>query len=71
MRIFLARAAQPLDRKVAETEFRRVQLGVLAREDDRRLEADFGERVGDGCQLDRFGPGANDQPNLYAIQSSP
>ena len=71
VRIFLAWAAQPVDRKVAKTELRRVQLRVLAGEDDRRLGADFGKRIRDGCELDRFGPGANDQPNVYAIQSSP
>ncbi len=71
VRIFVAGAAQPVDRKIAETELRRVQLRVLPGEDDRRLESDFGKRIRDGCELDRFGPGANDQPNLYAIQSSP
>ena len=40
-----------------------VEAGMLAGQDDAWSKAAGGERVGDGCKLDRFGAGANDQPN--------
>jgi hypothetical protein len=40
-----------------------VQGDVLAGEDDERSKPTGRERVGDRCKFDRFGAGANDQPD--------
>ena len=48
LRIFFARAIQPVMRKVAKSEFVRIEPGVLAGEDQDRRKATFGERAGDG-----------------------
>jgi hypothetical protein len=71
MRIFLSRAVEPIGGKAGKTEIDAVQPRMLAGQDDPGCKALIGERIRDGCQLDRFGPGADDQPNLCAIQSSP
>jgi enoyl-CoA hydratase/carnithine racemase len=44
---------------------------MLAREDDRRHNPMGHERAGDRLQLDGFGPGADDQPDVGETQPSP
>jgi hypothetical protein len=64
-------AVQPLRRKAGKTMLSQVESGMLARQDQRRLEASRGERISDGSQFDRFGPGADDQPDVVGVQPSP
>ena len=71
MRVLLAGAIEPLGGKVAEAELRRVELRVLAGDDQTGCDLDGGERMGDGSKLDGFGPGADYQSNVYAVQLSP
>jgi len=54
-----------------QAEIARVQPWVLARQDERRLQPALGERVRDGRHLDRFRPGADDQPDVGETQYSP
>ena len=44
---------------------------MLPGEDKRRRQAARRERIGDGLQLDGFGPGADDQPDIGETQPSP
>jgi hypothetical protein len=44
---------------------------MLAAEDQRRRKASRGKRAGDGRQFYRFGPGADDQPDVGETQPSP
>jgi|KBSSwiStaDraftv2_1062776.scaffolds.fasta_scaffold500595_3 hypothetical protein len=71
MRILHAGTAEPLNRVGIEAEIARVQPWVLARQDERRLQPALGERVRDGRHLDRFRPGADDQPDVGETQYSP
>jgi hypothetical protein len=48
-----------------------VKSRVLAREREQRLQTARSERVGDGSQFDRFGPGADHQPDVVGVQPSP
>jgi hypothetical protein len=67
----LARTIEPLGRKIAYSEIRWVQRRMLPGKDQPRRQSAFGKRMRDGCQFDGFGPGADDQPNFYAVQASP
>jgi hypothetical protein len=71
VRIFLARAIEMLRRESAKAEFRGIELRVLAGHHQSDGDAERGQRMGDGCKLDRLGPGADDQSNIYSIQLSP
>jgi len=44
---------------------------MLSRENKRRRKPALGERMGDWCKLDGFGPGADDQANTRGTQASP
>ena len=44
---------------------------MLSRENKRRRKPALGERMGDRCKLDGFGPGADNQSDIYAVQLSP
>jgi len=70
MRVFLARAAQPDARIVAEAEFFGVELAMLPGKDQRRLERTRDERMRQRSQLDRFRPGPDDQPYVGSQPSS-
>jgi hypothetical protein len=54
-----------------EPEVGRIERGMLAGQDQCRREAGFGQRVGDGLELDGFGPGPDDQPDVRGTQPSP
>jgi hypothetical protein len=71
MRVGFTRAAQVLRPKFLQPEIRRIESRMLARKDERRRKPPRGERVGDGCKLDGFGPGADDQTNISGTQPSP
>jgi hypothetical protein len=69
--IALTGAIEPHLLVAAEPELGRIQGRVLPGEDQRGLQAARGERLGDGCKLDGFGPGADDQPYVGDKQPSP
>jgi hypothetical protein len=71
VRVLFAGAAQSFDPKRLEAELRRIEVPMLAREDERRGKPASSERSGDGSQLDSFGPGADDQPDIRETQRSP
>ena len=71
VRVLLSGAVQPFGGERREAEISRVQLRVLAREDQRAVKPALGQCMGQRGQLDRFGPGPDDQANVYAIQPSP
>jgi hypothetical protein len=70
MRVFRTGAAEPRRRKGAHVEIRGIKL-VLPGQDERRSHASRRQRPGDRCKLDRFGSGADDQPNVRGMQPSP
>ena len=70
VRVLLARATEPLGRKAGETKLVRVKA-MLPGDDERGRKPALGERVRDGRQFDRFGPGADHQPDVGGIQPSP
>jgi hypothetical protein len=57
--------------EVAQPEILSVELWMLAGEDERRRHASLGEGERNGSQFDRFGPGADDQPDVGETQPSP
>jgi len=48
-----------------------IEGAMLPGEDQARSQAARCERVGDGCKLDRFGPGADDESYVCRTQPSP
>ena len=48
-----------------------VQVDMLAGEDQAGADIASGECPGDGGELDRFGPGADDEPDICWKQTSP
>ena len=71
MRVLLAGAVEPFGAKSLEAERRRVEVRVLAGEDQLWSDPSLGERMGKGGKLDRFGPGPDHEPYIDAIQPSP
>jgi len=71
VRVHFAGAVEPRRAILGEAVFTRIERRMLAGEDQARLEAARGQRVSDGCKLDRFGPGADDEPNVCGAQPSP
>ena len=55
----------------AELERRRVEARMLAGENQARRQSVRGERLRNRSELDGFGSGADDQPDLRGMQSSP
>jgi hypothetical protein len=55
----------------AQTIIARIEAGVLPGQYERRLEVECGEAVGHRRKLDRFGPRADNQPNICTVQISP
>lgn len=71
VRVFQSPALQAgggISRKV---EFSRIELGVLAGEDQPRSRTLRGKSVCHGSKFDRLGPGSDDQPYIRGLQSSP
>lgn len=63
MRIVLTGAAQVNGGIAAKTIFRRIEGWMLARKDEGRSQPLLGKSSGDGCNLDGFGPGADNDTN--------
>jgi hypothetical protein len=63
MRILLAGALQENARIAAESKVVGIER-LLARQDERGRQSARRERMRDGRQLDRFGPGPDDQPDV-------
>jgi hypothetical protein len=51
--------------------FAGIERRMLAGQDQARAQAARAKRVGDGGKLDRFGPGADNQPYVCDMQPSP
>ena len=49
----------------------RIEPSMLAGEDQRGRQPALGERMCEGGELDGFGPGADDQPDVRGLQPSP
>ena len=71
MRVLRSRTVQPRYLVSAEAVVGRVEVDVLAGENEARPDMARGERPGDGGKLDRFGPGADDEPDICRVQTSP
>ena len=71
VRVFPAWATQSLHRISAKAEVVQFKRRMLARKHERRRKPALGERVRDRCHLDRFRPGADDQPDVGRTQYSP
>lgn len=71
MRIDLAGAAKLSARVASNSERRDIQRRMLAGQQEMRIDAGRGERMGDGSKLDGFRPGADDQANSLTAQPSP
>ena len=70
VRVLLAGAAEAHGAPAAKAVIRRLELRVLAREDQRRRDAEPPKRLHDGSELDGFGAGADDDSNATG-QPSP
>jgi len=64
VRIFRAGNFEAMRGKSAELMVIEIESGVLPRDQQQRFNSTLGESVGDRRQLDRFRPGADDQPNF-------
>ena len=71
VRVLLTGTIELLMGKRIEAELRWIEIRVLARQHERGRQTAFRERVSDRSKLDGFGPGADDQTNVGAIQPSP
>ena len=71
VRVLLAGAMQLFDSEAGQTEIAGVKVGMLPGEDQLGQNATLGECVGERRELDCFRPGADHEPDIYAIQSSP
>jgi len=67
----LAGTFQPLGRIAVEPEVGRIERRMLSSKDQPRRPPALGEGMRERRQLDCFRPGANDQPDVDAIQPSP
>ncbi|CAN5203076.1 hypothetical protein BH24PSE1_BH24PSE1_07700 [soil metagenome] len=70
VRVPLSGAGEPDRIKGAEPVKLRVERRMLAREDECRRDAAGGQRMDDGCKLDRFGASADDDSDVLG-QPSP
>ena len=71
VRVLRAWAIQPGRRIGPETMVRGVEVDVLAGEDQARPNVARRKRSGDGSKLNRFGAGADDEPDIRGVQTSP
>jgi hypothetical protein len=71
VRVLLAGAVEIYCREVAKPEILSPELRMLAGEDERRRYASLGEGDRNRSQFYRFGPGADDQPDVGETQPSP
>lgn len=71
VRVFLAGTMEGDPFKFAQPKVGRVEIRMLASEDQRRRKAVRGEGTGNRLELDSFGPGPDDQPDVRGTQPSP
>ena len=71
VRVLCSGTVQPGRRISAEAMVGGVQVDMLAGEDQAGADIASGECPGDGGELDRFGPGADDEPDICWKQTSP
>jgi hypothetical protein len=71
VRVLLAGAVEALRREGAEAELFNVEPRVLTRQHEPGSDARGGERMGNGSKFDGFGPGADNQSDIDAVQLSP
>jgi len=71
VRVLLPGAAKRLGGKAGEPELLELEPGVLAGQQQPRLEPASREASRNGCQFDCFGPGADDQSDVGETQPSP
>jgi hypothetical protein len=71
VRVGRPRAVQPRRRVRAEAVIGGVEVDMLAGEDQARPDVASRKGSGDGGKLDRFGAGADDEPDIRRKQTSP
>ena len=71
VRIFSSRAIELRHRKLGQAVIGGIEIGVLAGQDQCRANASRRQRCCNRGKLDRFGSGADDQPNVCGKQLSP
>jgi hypothetical protein len=71
MRVFLSGAIEPFGAECSEAELHWIEVRVLAGEDQRWSYSSPGEGLGNRCYFYGFGPGPDDEPDVYAVQPSP
>jgi hypothetical protein len=71
VRIVPARAAQVNMEKIGKPEIGKIQIRMLARDDQHGRNAARRQRMRDGRQFDCFRPGADHQPYIGKSQPSP
>jgi hypothetical protein len=71
VRVALAGAAEVARSERPEPELNGTERRMLTGEDQFWREFPGGKGVSQRGQLDRFGPGPNDQPHMFGIQPSP
>lgn len=71
VRILFAGTFQALSREGRQAKISRIERCVLSGQDQLRHDATLRERMRERRELDCFRPGADDKPDVYAIQLSP
>ena len=71
MRVFLAGTLEVDPFKPVQVKVGGVEIRMLAGEDQRGRKSVRGEGGGNRLELDSFGPGPNDQPDVSGTQPSP
>jgi hypothetical protein len=69
--IFFTGTSQPIGLQTPESESARIEVRVLAGQNEAGREAPLKEGDGDRSEFDSFRPGADDQPDLRVSQPSP
>jgi hypothetical protein len=71
MGVLLAGTAECQRRKAAQSVVGELETRMLAGEDDGRRYSQREKSACNRLELDRFGPGPNDQPDFSGTQPSP
>jgi hypothetical protein len=71
MRVLFAGTTETIDLQAHEPKRVRIEVRVLAGQNELRREAALNKSGGNWGQLDRFRPGANDQSDIRVTQPSP
>jgi hypothetical protein len=71
VRIHASGATEGEGRKAVQPGAQKVEVRMLSGEDEGWRQPALAERLSDGSQLDGFGAGTDDQPDVRAVQPSP